>query len=241
MSEIVLETVGLCMRFGGVVACDQVDFKLRSGELRCLIGANGAGKSTFFKCVTGMLNPTEGQIYMRDQETTGWPIYSVASLGVGIKTQVPSIMNGLSVSENIWLAARRHSQSTRITNKKTLNTIDRLDLGQIANSQAGQLSHGERQFVELGIVLVSDPWLIMLDEPAAGMSEEDVDRLTSVVKEMTQTAAVVVVEHDMQFIRSIASTVTVFHHGAVLMEDDVNVVMADPVVKDVYLGKRNKA
>ena len=241
MSEVVLETVGLSMRFGGVIACDRVDFRLRAGELRCLIGPNGAGKSTFFKCVTGMLRPTEGQVFMRDEETTGWPVYSISSLGVGIKTQVPSVMDGLSVFENIWLAARRHHRSTKVSDRKTRDTLERLGLEPIATSQSGQLSHGERQLVELGIVMVSEPWLIMLDEPAAGMSEDDVERLSSIVKDMTRTAAVVVVEHDMQFIRSIATTVTVFHQGAVLMEDHVSAVMADPLVRDVYLGKKDRA
>ena len=238
MSEIVLETIGLSMHFGGVIACDRIDFKLRAGELRCLIGPNGAGKSTFFKCVTGMLNPTEGQVFMRDSETTGWPVYAISSLGVGIKTQIPSVMDGLSVFENIWLAARRRYLSISVSNSKSKDTLERLGLESIARSQTGLLSHGERQLVELGIVMVSNPWLIMLDEPAAGMSEEDVERMSLIVQEMTQTAAVVIVEHDMQFIRSIATRVTVFHQGAVLMEDDVNTVMADPVVRDVYLGKK---
>lgn len=225
------------MRFGGVIACDQIDFKLRAGELRCLIGPNGAGKSTFFKCVTGMLKPTEGQIFMQDSETTGWPVYAISSLGVGIKTQVPSVMDGLSVFENIWLAARRHHSSVRMCNSKTRDTLERLGLESIMKSQTSQLSHGERQLVELGIVMVSDPWLIMLDEPAAGISEQDVERMACIVQEMTQTAAVVVVEHDMQFIRSIATGVTVFHQGKVLMEDHVDAVMTDTVVRDIYLRK----
>ncbi|MYE82873.1 MAG: ATP-binding cassette domain-containing protein, partial [Gammaproteobacteria bacterium] len=107
MPETVLETQGLTMQFGGVQAVAHVDFRLDARELRCLIGPNGAGKSTFFKCVTGLLQPTEGQIFMRGQDTTRWPSHHVASLGVGTKTQVPSVMAGLSVLENIWLAARR--------------------------------------------------------------------------------------------------------------------------------------
>lgn len=237
MAEVVLETQRLTMRFGGVVASDNVNFKLRARELRCLIGPNGAGKSTFFKCVTGMLTPTEGQVFMRGVETTGWMPHQVASLGVGIKTQTPNVMDGLSVFENIWLAARRFHVPAE-ANRKTDEVIERLALSPIARADLGHLAHGERQRVELGLVAVGDPWLVLLDEPAAGMSAEDVARMTDIIHELQKTAAVVIVEHDMQFIRSIAETVTVFHQGAVLMEDHVDVVMSDPTVRNVYLGKK---
>ncbi|WP_323781795.1 ABC transporter ATP-binding protein [Thalassovita sp.] len=237
MAEIVLETHGLTMRFGGVVAANNVDFKLRARELRCLIGPNGAGKSTFFKCVTGLQTPTEGQVYMRGQETTDWIPHQIASLGVGIKTQTPNVMDALSVFENIWLAARRFHDPAE-ANRKTQEVIERLALNAIARSDLGQLAHGERQRVELGLVAVGDPWLVLLDEPAAGMSAEDVERMTTIIHELNKTAAIVIVEHDMQFIRSIAQDVTVFHQGKVLMEDHVDRVMSDPTVRNVYLGKK---
>ena len=236
LAEVVLETHALTMRFGGVVATDNVDFTLRARELRCLIGPNGAGKSTFFKCVTGLLTPTSGHVYMRGEEVTGWPPDRVAALGVGIKMQVPSVLDALSVRENIWLAARRFATVTG-ANHKAEEVIERLALGAIASADLGQLAHGERQRVELGIVMAGDPWLVLLDEPAAGLSGEDVERMIGVIHEMTRSAAVVIVEHDMQFIRAIATRVTVFHQGAVLMEDDVDKVMSDPTVRNVYLGK----
>ncbi len=237
MAEIVLETHALTMRFGGVTAADNVNFKLRARELRCLIGPNGAGKSTFFKCVTGLQTPTEGQVFMRGHETTHWMPHQIASLGVGIKMQTPSVMDNLNVFENIWLAARRFHPSDE-AGRKTTEMIERLALGPIARSTLGQLAHGERQRVELGLVAVADPWLVLLDEPAAGMSAEDVERMTGIIRELNKTAAIVIVEHDMQFIRSIAEQVTVFHQGAVLMEDHVDRVMADPQVRNVYLGKK---
>ncbi len=237
MAETVLETHGLTMRFGGVLASDNVNFKLKARELRCLIGPNGAGKSTFFKCVTGLLTPTEGHVYMRGQEVTGWQPHQIASLGVGIKTQTPNVMDALTVHENIWLAARRFHAVTEARARADA-MIDRLALGAIARTELGQLAHGERQRVELGIVAVADPWMVLLDEPAAGMSAKDVDRMTEIIHEMTRSAAVVIVEHDMQFIRSIAETVTVFHQGAVLIEDHVDRVMSDPEVRAVYLGKK---
>ncbi|EAQ47495.1 MAG: ABC transporter ATP-binding protein [Roseobacter sp. MedPE-SWde] len=237
MGETVLETQGLTMRFGGVIAANNVDFKLQARELRCLIGPNGAGKSTFFKCISGLQTPTEGQVYMRGQETTRWMPHEIASLGVGIKTQTPNVMDALSVFENIWLAARRfHAPSD--AERKTQEIIERLALGSIARKDLGQLAHGERQRVELGLVAVGDPWLVLLDEPAAGMSAEDVARMTEIIHELNKTAAVVIVEHDMQFIRSIAEKVTVFHQGAVLMEDHVDRVLSDPTVRNVYLGKK---
>ncbi len=237
MAETVLETIGLTMRFGGVVAAENVNFSLNARELRCLIGPNGAGKSTFFRCVAGLLTPSEGQVFMRGQETTGWHPHEIASFGVGIKTQVPNVMDGLSVFENIWMAGRRFFPA-REAARRASDIIERLALGAIANSEPGRLAHGQRQRVELGLVAVSDPWLVLLDEPAAGLSAGDVDRMTGIIDELTRTAAVVIVEHDMQFIRSIASTVTVFHQGAVLMEDHVDRVMSDPTVRNVYLGKK---
>lgn len=236
MAETVLETESLTMRFGGVVAVDGVSLKVRSRELRCLIGPNGAGKSTCFKCLCGLLKPTEGRVFLRGEDTTGWDPHRIAALGVGIKMQVSSVMDGLSVQENLWMAARRHTD-TRAATEKAEEVIDRLALAAIARTELGRLAHGERQRVELGLVLAQDPWLVLLDEPAAGMTAEEVARMGEIIREMTRTAAVVVVEHDMQFIRSLASTVTVFHRGRVLVEDHVDRVMADPVVRDVYLGK----
>lgn len=237
MAEIVLETQGLTMRFGGVVAANNVDFTLHARELRCLIGPNGAGKSTFFKCVTGLQTPTEGQVFMRGEETTQWMSHEIASLGVGIKTQNPNVLDSLSVFENIWLAARRFHTPIE-ANRKSQEIIERLALSSIARADLGQLAHGERQRVELGLVAVGDPWLVLLDEPAAGMSAEDVVRMSEIIHELNKSAAIVIVEHDMQFIRSIAENVTVFHQGSVLMEDHVDLVMADQTVRNVYLGKK---
>ncbi|MEP3430177.1 MAG: ATP-binding cassette domain-containing protein [Roseibium sp.] len=237
MAEIVLETTGLTMRFGGVVAANNVDFKLKARELRCLIGPNGAGKSTFFKCIIGLQTASEGHVYMRGEETTQWLPHEIASLGVGIKTQTPNVLDALNVFENIWLAARRF-HPTDEANRKTQEIIERLSLNAIARTELGRLAHGERQSVELGLVAVGDPWLVLLDEPAAGMSAQDVERMTGIIHEVNKTAAIVIVEHDMQFIRSIARDVTVFHQGAVLMEDHVDKVMSDPTVRNVYLGRK---
>lgn len=233
----ILETRGLTMQFGGVTAVDTVDFRLERGELRCLIGPNGAGKSTFFKCLTGQLKPTGGHVFIDNEETTGWHPHAVARRGIGIKTQVPSVMDGLSVRENIWLAAYR-THGREQARRQAEGAIDRLSLGQIANAPVGRLSHGERQRVELGIVISMEPWLILLDEPAAGMTGEEVARMAGIIAELNAEAAIIVVEHDMQFIASIARKVTVFNQGRILAEADVETIMNDPRVRDVYLGRK---
>ncbi|MDT3378514.1 ATP-binding cassette domain-containing protein [Labrys neptuniae] len=239
MADLVplLRTQGLTMRFGGVVAVNTVDFTLGEVELRCLIGPNGAGKSTFFKMLTGQLTPTSGRIAFRGSPIAGAPSHEIARLGVGIKTQVPNVFNGLSVRENIWLAARRRNPPMR-TKALVEEVLDKIHLARRADDIVGQLSHGQRQWVEIGTVLAGEPELILLDEPAAGMTDEETVRTAEIIREINLTRALIVVEHDMQFIKMIAKTVTVFHQGQILMEDTIDVVMRDPRVRDVYLGKK---
>ncbi|MCY4192241.1 MAG: ATP-binding cassette domain-containing protein [Rhodospirillaceae bacterium] len=232
----VVEARGVGVRFGGVSALESVDFTLADNELRCLIGPNGAGKSTFFKCLTGMLRPTEGDIRIRGIDCVGAHPHQIAGLGVGIKTQVPSVMNGLSVRENIWIAARRLN-TTRSANRIVSETLERIGIADSAGDLVGNLAHGRRQLVEFGTVLAGNPWLILLDEPAAGLTADEAERAVAVIREMNERAAIIVVEHDMHFIRQLANTVTVLHRGRILTEGYVDTVLRDPVVRDVYLGK----
>ncbi|KQV41329.1 ATP-binding cassette domain-containing protein [Rhizobium sp. Root1204] len=239
MSEItpLLECRSLTMRFGGVVAVNQVDFVLRETELRCLIGPNGAGKSTFFKLLTGQLKPSNGTLFHRGQDITGKPSHRIARRGVGIKTQIPNVFDGLTVRENIAIGAGREksaSSARRIVEK----TIEELALTKIANSVVGVLSHGQRQWVEIATVLAQEPDLVLLDEPAAGMTDEEVHRTAEIIRQINYRQAVIVVEHDMQFIRQIAKTVTVFNQGRVLVEGDVDTVFGDERVRQVYLGRQ---
>jgi ABC-type uncharacterized transport system ATPase subunit len=236
----ILETRGLTMRFGGVVAVDNVDFSLAEGELRCLIGPNGAGKTTFFRCLTHQYKPTAGHVIYRGDDITGSHTHQIARRGIGIKTQVPSVFDGLDVHENIWLSARRHHKD-RDANKAVDQILERLSLGHLAKKVVGQLAHGERQGVELGIVLTGDPELILLDEPTAGMTHEEVSRTTEMIREINRTTSLIVVEHDMQFIKAIANKVTVFNQGAILVEDTMENVLKNQEVRDVYLGKREVA
>ncbi len=239
MSEAVVETRDLSMRFGGVLAVNNVNFSLHERELRCLIGPNGAGKSTLFKCLIGQhpLTHAHGRVFIRGQDVTGWRPYEIVRLGVGIKTQVPSVMNGLTVWENIWLAARRiHGPGG--TSAEVERVIEELGLGPIARRAVGELAHGQRQIVELGLVLAQRPWLVLLDEPAAGITGADIERLVALIQRINQTAAVVVVDHDMHFVRMLGGRVTVLHQGAVLMEGNTDQVLADARVREVYIGNR---
>jgi branched-chain amino acid transport system ATP-binding protein len=237
MSKPLLQTRGLTMRFGGVVAVDGVDFALQEAELRCVIGPNGAGKSTFFKCLTGQLPPSAGDVLFRGTPIAGIGSHAIARLGVGIKTQVPNVFDGLSARDNVWTAAARVAPG-RIAEQRTDQAMERVGITAIAGRIVGQLAHGQRQLVELAMVIAPEPDLILLDEPAAGMTDEEVDRLVGLIRELNQRHALVVVEHDMQFIRRIARTVTVFHQGAVLIEGDVARILTDERVRDVYLGKQ---
>jgi branched-chain amino acid transport system ATP-binding protein/urea transport system ATP-binding protein len=238
MSVPLLEAKGVTMRFGGVSAVQDVNFVLNEVELRCLIGPNGAGKSTFFKILTGQLRPTEGVIRFRGQDITGAHPHAIARLGVGIKTQVPNVFNGLTVREGIGIAAGR-KKSLKRARQIVEETMERLLLTPIADMVVGQLAHGQRQWVEIATVLAQEPDLILLDEPAAGMTHEEVLRTSELIRMINQKQALVVVEHDMQFIRMIAKTVTVFNRGKILIENQVDAVLADPDVRDVYLGKQS--
>ena len=233
----ILETRGLTMRFGGVVAVDNVDFTMAEGELRCLIGPNGAGKTTFFRCLTHQYKPTSGHVLYRGGDITGSHTHEIARRGIGIKTQVPSVFDGLDVRENIWISARRLHKK-READRVVDEILERLGLTAVSKRLVGQLAHGERQGVELGIVLTGDPELILLDEPTAGMTHEEVHRTTEMIREINRTASLIVVEHDMQFIKAIANRVTVFNQGAILVEDTMENVLKNQQVRDIYLGKR---
>src|SRR5881296_1476855 len=236
MSGAVLQTIGLSIRFGGVEAVRGVDFTLAERELRCLIGPNGAGKSTLFKLLTGQLKPTAGRILFQGHDITGHHTHAIARRGIGIKTQVPSLFDSLTVREHLWLAARRTNPTER-TRAVADEILERIGLTSLASGAVGQLSHGLRQWVELGTVLAGNPELILLDEPAAGMTHDEVARTAELVREINRTHALIVVEHDMQFVRMIARTVTVMHQGAVLVEDTMDQILKNATVRDVYLGK----
>jgi len=232
-----LQTRDLSMHFGGVKAVNNINFTLAEGELRCLIGPNGAGKSTFFKMLTGQLEPSHGEVLFRGHDISRAHAHQIARLGIGIKTQVPSVFDGLSVRENIHLAASRLHSGER-TRQLVDEMLERIGLAHVADRAVGQLAHGQRQWVELGLVLSTDPQLLLLDEPAAGMTHEEVHKTAELVREINRSKALIVVEHDMQFISMIAKQVTVFNRGSILVEDAVENILRNPLVRDIYLGKQ---
>jgi len=234
-SAPILETLGLSKYFGGVPAVDGVDFRLNEGELRCLIGPNGAGKSTFFKLITGQLRPTAGTVLFRGAEVTGEERHLLAKRGIAIKTQVPSLFDGLDVRESLHLAARRFhdaAETARIVDGILAET--RLDA--LAGRKVGELAHGQRQWVEFGMVLAREPLLLLLDEPTAGMTPDETAHTAALIRKVRRNRAMIVVEHDLQFVRMIAENVTVFHQGRVLVEAPVSEVLNDTRVREVYLG-----
>jgi branched-chain amino acid transport system ATP-binding protein len=240
MSHYLLQTEGLGVSFGGVHAVRSVDFALERGEVRCLIGPNGAGKSTFFKMLSGQIRPTRGKVSFKGQTLTGLDTWQVARLGIGIKTQVPSVFEGLSVFDNLLLAAARR---TGATDKKTVDaiahdTLAQIELTELAQRPVNLLAHGQRQWVELGMILASRPELVLLDEPAAGMTYREVRRTAELIAAINQHSTVVVVEHDMAFIKLIARRITVFNQGEILAEGTFDEIMAHEDVRSAYLGKQ---
>lgn len=239
MNEIVAATRDLSVHFGGVTAVDKINFALRERELRCLIGPNGAGKSTFFKSLTGQLGSARasGRVFIREQDVTGWSTHEIIRLGIGVKTQIPSVMNGLTVLENLWLAAHRTVGRDGIDGRVD-EVVSEVGLESIARQHVGELAHGQRQLVELGIVLANKPWLILLDEPAAGITRAESERLVATIQRINRVATLIVIDHDMHFVRALDAQITVFHQGAILTEGRGDQVLADPRVREVYLGSR---
>jgi branched-chain amino acid transport system ATP-binding protein len=233
---ILLETRRLTRRFGGVLAVDAVDFSLREGEVRCLIGPNGAGKSTFFKMISGQLRPTSGEVLLDGINVTGMAPHLVARRGIGIKTQVPNVFDGLTVHEHMRLAARRHLKST-VATRVIDEFMETYNLSELSSRQVGVLSHGQRQWVELAMVLAGEPRLVLMDEPTAGMTHEETRRTAALIDRIGAGRTLIVVDHDMQFIHMIAKAVTVFHQGRVLAEGGVEEIIRNKVVQDVYLGR----
>jgi ABC-type uncharacterized transport system ATPase subunit len=238
MVEPILRTVDLHRRFGGVAAVDGVNFAVEEGELRCIIGPNGAGKSTFFKMLCGLIHPSAGRILFRGEDIAGDERHRIARRGIAIKTQVPSVFDGLTVRENVRLSAARVQTSSAL-DSAVADILARIGMVEHAHRLVGQLAHGQRQWVEIGMLLAAEPALVLLDEPTAGMTKDEVVRTAALIREMNTRHAVIVVEHDMQFIRMIARTVTVFHQGRILVEDKVDAILRNAQVRDVYLGKRS--
>lgn len=243
--DIILYIEGLTVSFDGFKALNNLNLYINDGELRCLIGANGAGKTTLMDVITGKTASDSGTAYFgQDINLLEKTEAEVASLGIGRKFQKPSVFEALDVFSNLELSLKT-KKSVMPTLIATLSSeqIDRIDevlkiigLSAHRNQLAGSLSHGQKQWLEIGMLLCSDPRVLLVDEPVAGMTAQETERTAELLTSLAGDRTVIVVEHDMEFVRSIARDVTVLHQGSVLAEGTMDEVQNNPDVIEVYLG-----
>jgi urea transport system ATP-binding protein len=250
ISQILLSIEGVNKTFDGFKAISDLNFYLDEGELRVVIGPNGAGKSTMLDLITGRTRPDTGKIeFGKDTDLTSLNEAQINRLGIGRKFQTPSVYIDHSVEENIWLSLEgsrsvwstlftRISPSERERIDEVLNIIGLIDK---ARNKAGLLSHGQKQWLEIGMLLAQNPRLLLVDEPAAGMTDEETIKTGELLLSLAGKHTIVVIEHDMTFVRQIARKVTVLHQGHILKEGTVDQVQQDEQVIEVYLGRKKKA
>ncbi|MEK5061461.1 urea ABC transporter ATP-binding protein UrtD [Paenibacillus sp. FSL H7-0326] len=242
MSKI-LETNGLTVEFSGFSAISDLHFSLNRGELRVVLGPNGAGKTTLMDLITGKTKPKSGNIMFNGNDITGMEPFDISKLGVGRKFQGPNIFDNMTVIENIEVAFKgNHSVLKALFFKKNSEmkdrinyVLDKINLKIKYRDIAGNLSHGEKQWLEMGMLLVQDPELIILDEPTAGMTAEETYQTGELIQNLFKDRSVIVVEHDMAFVRQVAQYVTVLHQGRLLAEGTLEEIENNTKVQEVYL------
>jgi urea transport system ATP-binding protein len=233
--------------FDGFTALRDLNFYMDHRELRVVIGPNGAGKTTLLDVISGKVRPTAGRvIFGKHTDLAALSEHEIAGLGVGRKFQTPSVFANLTVRDNLGLSLARPGKGVLGTLRWRMDgaqrgrvdaALEAIGLAEVADRRAGGLSHGQKQWLEIGMVLVQQPALLLVDEPVAGMTDEETERTGRLLQEVARERAVLVIEHDMEFVRSIARTVTVLHEGAVLCEGPVEQVQRDERVVEVYLGR----
>jgi urea transport system ATP-binding protein len=239
-----LELKDVTKVYNDYVAVENFNFSVTDGELRCLLGPNGAGKTTCIDLITGRQRLTSGAILFAGDDICRLPEQSIARLGIGRKFQVPAIFKELTVEDNLEVAFSRKKDP--FANMMTLHRsygqnrsdeiVELVGLKDRLSSQAGLLSHGETQWLEIGMVLIQDPRLLLMDEPTAGMTEQETMKTSEIFNSLKGSHTLVVVEHDMSFVREIADIITVMHMGTMLAEGTLEEIGNDPRVKEVYLG-----
>ncbi len=239
-----LRTEGLTMRFGGLIAVNNVSLTIPRGEIRAIIGPNGAGKSTFFNCVTGVLRPSGGQIYVNGEDVAGLPPHRISHKGIARSYQITNILPGATVLENARIAvqSRHHSWSLFRHHLSYRDLVDRaraalgsVGLREKEGELAANLSHGEQRNLEIAIALATEPELLCLDEPTAGMSVSETHATAELVRRIASNLTILIVEHDMEVVMGLADRVTVFHYGEVLAEGTPAEIQANARVQEVYL------
>jgi urea transport system ATP-binding protein len=239
----ILEIKELVVSFDGFHAVDGLDLAVEEGELRFLIGPNGAGKTTLIDAITGLAKAASGSVRFDGRELLGRREHQIVRDGIGRTFQTPTVFEQLTVLENIDLAAtfrlplRRLARRRRGVDDSVAEALHTVGLGAKAGLAAGVLSHGQKQWLEIGMLLVQEPRILLLDEPVAGMSKEERTETGALLQMIAKTRTLIVVEHDMDFLRRFASTVTVMNEGRILCEGSVADVQANPVVQEVYLGR----
>jgi urea transport system ATP-binding protein len=245
VNESILATENLTMDFDGFKAINNLNFSMAPGELRVVIGPNGAGKTTFLDLITGKIKPTTGQVLFKGKNIRRYSEEQISRLGIGRKFQTPRVYLNLTARENLELAAnrtkdvwgtlfKRISKSERDRVGVLLETIG---LALKADRDANLLSHGEKQRLEIGMLVAQSPELLLVDEPVAGLTDEETENIGRLLMTLAESHAILVIEHDMEFVRQIARQVTVLHEGTVLCEGTIDEVKNDPRVIEVYLGQ----
>ena len=240
-----LEVKGLTTRVSGYTILNSLDFSVEENELRVLLGPNGAGKTTLIAMISGQFKPTHGTINFDGQDITGWAPYDIVRAGIGRKFQVPNMYETLTVYDNVMVSLKGDRKVfkymlKRITpqeSNRIWEILEFIELANKASEAADTLSHGERQWLELGMLIAANPKLMLLDEPTTGMTQEGKIRTAELIQKIAKDHTVLLVEHDMQIVRQIGKKVTVLHQGQLLVEGPLNEVVANERVREVYLGK----
>ncbi|MGX9982172.1 ABC transporter ATP-binding protein [Methylobacterium fujisawaense] len=232
-----LETRALSKHFGGLHVTNDVNFALAAGEIHCLIGPNGAGKSTFFRLLLGEYTPERGQILYAGEDITALKPFARIRRGMSVKFQVPGIFPSLSVAHNLEIALQHHLEGASL-GAEIRRLLAFLNLTAAASERAGNLSHGQKQWLEIGMAISLKPRLLLLDEPTAGMSPDETFATGAMVQALNRDGvAVLAIEHDMAFVRQIAQRVTVLHVGRIFAQGTTDAIIADERVAAIYLGE----
>ncbi len=241
----VLEVKGLTTRVAGFTILNELDFSIRKGELRVLLGPNGAGKTTLIDVITGRYKPASGTVVFEGRDITGMPPDRIFGYGISRKFQVPNMYETLSVYDNVMVSLKGNRKVFEtLFRKMAAGEADRIweileiiGLEDKAGDPADNLSHGERQWLEMGMMMGSNPKLMLLDEPTTGMTEDGKHKTAELIRRIAKSHSVLLVEHDMHIVRQIAEIVTVLHQGQLLAEGPLAEIVANETVQEVYLGK----
>lgn len=244
-AETLLYLEGVSVSFDGFKALNNLNLDVGTNEMRAIIGPNGAGKTTMMDVITGKTKPDEGRVSFRENALTSMDEVAIAAIGIGRKFQKPTVFESHTVWDNLELAmkakrstfASLHWKLTAGQRDTIQNTLERISLVPSSQNFAGNLSHGQKQWLEIGMLLMQEPELLLVDEPVAGMTDAETEKTAALLRDIAKTSAVVVVEHDMDFIRALDVRVTVLHEGSVLAEGRLDAVQNNQRVIDVYLGR----